>query len=175
MDHSKVDSDIAAGNLGKTRDRLHGLISTHPDDLALRRELGDVYWKLQFPEMAGRYWYLEETKTEDMLSACRLFEKCHGSDPMQILLALKFRGDIARVRGSYAGRVLLELQDRAREKYPNFLDFQAKGLKRFAAPSVSGIEQSWIDRLLAIGCLAAIALSFILMIIGLVAMMKFIF
>lgn len=42
MDQSKVDSDMAAGNLGKARDRLHGLILTHPDDLTLRRELGDI-------------------------------------------------------------------------------------------------------------------------------------
>jgi hypothetical protein len=35
----KVASEIAAGDLGKARDRLHGLLNTYPD-LGLRRRLG---------------------------------------------------------------------------------------------------------------------------------------
>lgn len=79
------------------------------------------------------------------------------------------------MRESYTGRTLLDLHDRAREKHPNFVDFQAKGLKRFAAPAISSTKKSWMDRFLAFGCLAAIALSFILMIIGLVAVLNSIF
>ena len=67
---ARIEGEIAAGDLGKARDRLHGLLSTYPADLMLRRKLGDVYWRLQYPEMAGRYWYLVEEKSPQMLEAC---------------------------------------------------------------------------------------------------------
>jgi hypothetical protein len=38
-----VELDIAAGNYDKARDRLLGLISTYPNELSLRRKLGDIY------------------------------------------------------------------------------------------------------------------------------------
>ena len=93
-----IDADIAVGDFGKARDRLHGLLATYPDDLALRRRLGDVYWRLQHPAMADRYWYLEENKTPDMIVACAAFEQSFGNDPFHILLALKFRGDVSHPR-----------------------------------------------------------------------------
>jgi hypothetical protein len=31
--------------------------------------------------MAGRYWYLEENKTPEMVKACIEFEKSMGNDP----------------------------------------------------------------------------------------------
>ena len=45
----RIYSDIEAGDLGKARDRLHGLLYTYPNDLHIRELLGDVYWRLQFP------------------------------------------------------------------------------------------------------------------------------
>ena len=58
----KVEYDVSQGDFGKARDRLHSLIGTYPDDLSLRSELARIYAKLQYPIMAGRYWYLEESK-----------------------------------------------------------------------------------------------------------------
>jgi hypothetical protein len=37
---NRVERDIASGDYGRARDRLHGLIATYPNDLALRRKLG---------------------------------------------------------------------------------------------------------------------------------------
>ncbi|AIW86484.1 hypothetical protein bwei_3876 [Bacillus mycoides] len=51
----RIEKDIENNNLGKARDRLHGLITTYPNELALRKKLGDIYFTLQYPEMAGRY------------------------------------------------------------------------------------------------------------------------
>lgn len=61
----KIQKGIGNNNVGKARDRLHGLISTYPNALQLRKQLGDIYYQLQNPAMAGRYWYLEEEKTAE--------------------------------------------------------------------------------------------------------------
>jgi hypothetical protein len=63
----KIEDEIEAGDYGKARDRLHGLLVTYPDDLSIRRRLGDVCWQLQHPAMAGRYWYLEADQTPERL------------------------------------------------------------------------------------------------------------
>ncbi len=52
----KIEEDILKNDLGKARDRLHGLISTYPNDLELRKKLGEIYFELKHPSMAGRYW-----------------------------------------------------------------------------------------------------------------------
>ncbi len=94
-----IEANINAGDLGKARDRLHGLLSSYPDTLDSRKRLGAVYWRLQMPEMAGRYWYLEEVKDLDMTAACRRFEAKFGDDPAYLLL-LKFRAKLklSRIR-----------------------------------------------------------------------------
>lgn len=80
--------------MGKARDRLHGLISTFPNELDLRKKLGDIYFKLKYPAMAGRYWYLEKNKTPGMIKACIVFENSMGNDVNKIARALKYKGDI---------------------------------------------------------------------------------
>lgn len=89
----KIYSEIEAGNLGKARDRLHGLMVTYPDDIHIRELLGDLYWRMHLPAMAGRYWYLTETSGVHVETARIAFEKSFGNDPIRIMIALKFRGD----------------------------------------------------------------------------------
>ena len=48
--------------------------------------------------MAGRYWYLEEHKTDIMHESCLLFEKSMGNNPHHIARALKFKGDSNHIK-----------------------------------------------------------------------------
>ncbi|MGI6258547.1 MAG: DUF6584 family protein [Anaerolineaceae bacterium] len=89
----KIYSEIEAGDLGKARDRLNGLLLTYPNDIQIRELLADVYWRLQFPAMAGRYWYLTETSGEHVETARIAFEKSFGNDPARIMAILKLSGD----------------------------------------------------------------------------------
>ncbi len=89
----KIYSEIEAGDLGKARDRLHGLMVTYPDDIHIRELLADVYWRLQFPAMAGRYWYLTEASGEHVEAAKKAFEKSFGDDPARIMAILKLSED----------------------------------------------------------------------------------
>lgn len=85
----KVEADIAAGDLGKARDRLQGLLRAYPADLEIRDRLGEVFWRLQYPEAAGRYWYLLPRDTEDRRGACAAFEARHGNDPQIVFRRLR--------------------------------------------------------------------------------------
>ncbi|MBA4385681.1 MAG: DNA helicase [Anaerolinea sp.] len=127
----QIQIDLQSGNLGKARDRLHGLIQTYPDDLELRSRLAEIYLQLQLPEMAGRYWYLNENKNERMTQACSIFEERFNHDPLQMLFAIKFKGDVAGIAESFAGKTLLELHQQAKEKYQWYEDFRRKGKLKF--------------------------------------------
>lgn len=134
---SKIDTEIDQGNLGKARDRLQGLITSFPDDLSLRAKLAEIYWKLQEPVMAGRYWFLLEPETETMLIAIKEFEKRHGNDPLQILHNNKFRGDYNLTKDTFAGQKLLELEQQANKKYPEF-----KGIRKEVSGEINNNSNS---------------------------------
>jgi hypothetical protein len=85
----KAEKEIAEGKLGIARDRLHGLVLSHPQDLTLRSRLGDVYWKLGYPHEAGRFWFLDPDPGEEKLAAIALFIKQCEGDPARILHRLK--------------------------------------------------------------------------------------
>jgi len=168
---TRIERDLAVGDHGKARDRLHGLIATYPDDLDLRRRLGDVYWQLQYPAMAGRYWYLEEEKSLDMAAACGAFERSCGHDPLQMLLALKFRGDIQTIRDRFAGRTLLGLQERAKEEHGLYLQFGKGGKKKYQYTSRYGFKGKWVLASCVTGALILLGL----MVIGLVTVLRWMF
>lgn len=113
----KVEYDIQNGNLGLARDRLHGLMLSYPDDLGLRVRLAEVYSQLQQPVMAGRYCYLEAEKTPEMEAAVQAFEKMQGHDPLRIMRALNYRGDLSAIEGTFAGRVIADLMAIVTEKH----------------------------------------------------------
>jgi len=168
---NRIEGDIASGDYGKARDRLHGLIATYPDALALRRRLGNVYGQLQYPAMAGRYWYLEGDRSQEMEAACRAFEEACGDDPVQMLLALKFRGDVEAIADTFAGRTLLVLQERAREERDCTIGFGKPGKEKVQYTS----PQSTMSRWLLAGCLLAVLASLGLMVVGLVTAIQWIF
>ncbi|MBI4338369.1 MAG: hypothetical protein HY680_00270 [Chloroflexi bacterium] len=113
---ARVEADVERGDLGKARDRLHTLVHDNPNDLALRARLAEVYHRLQFPAMAGRYWYLWEHRTPEMKAAVAAFERSCGSDPLLMLSAIKFRGDLSQVSDHAKGRLTL-LQEAVQAKY----------------------------------------------------------
>lgn len=134
----KIEEDIKKNDLGKARDRLHGLISTYPNELELRRKLGNIYFTLKYPSMAGRYWYLEKNKTPEMIQACIQFEKTMGNDPFLIARALKFKGDNEILKNLELDQVISPVQDKVKEKLQEEPD------------------DSLYDKLFVIGCFSII-------------------
>ena len=167
----RIEREIDAGDWGKARVRLHGLLVTYPNDLALRRRLGEVYWQLHYPAMAGRYWYLKEDRTLEMDQACAAFERACGQDAAQILMALRFSGDVTALGDTYAGRTLLALQARVREERGYQIEFGRRGAERYRYTERAQAGGRW----LLIGCLAAGLVAAALMVAGLVAVIQWIF
>ena len=64
----KVASDLAKGHTHPAKQRLHSLITAHPTDLDLRRQLAGIYRHTGDLIEAGRWSYLEE-----------------GADPVEVL------------------------------------------------------------------------------------------
>ncbi|MGG0729448.1 DUF6584 family protein [Bacillus paramycoides] len=153
----KIENDIENKNLGKARDRLHGLIATYPNELGFRKRLGDIYYTLQYPEMAGRYWYLEKDKTGVMHEACRQFEKSMGNDPYHIIRALKFKGEHDIITGLYTEHSLQPLQ------------------KKVVEELIDDYEETWKDKLFEWGCLALFAFLLFSAITGIFTILDWIF
>ena len=113
---ARVRAEIGSGDLYKARDRLHGLLVTYPNDLEIRRLLGEVYWELRYPAMAGRYWYLLESEDPRYVEAKQAFAKMHGGSATEMARAVKFRGDIAALNSSYAQDQLKELRLKVKQE-----------------------------------------------------------
>ncbi|MHB0999865.1 MAG: DUF6584 family protein [Armatimonadota bacterium] len=158
----RVEEDIRQGDLGKARDRLHGLIAANPGNLELRSKLGDAYSRLQFPEMAGRYWYLEEHPTESMLAAIRKFESSMGNDPVQILSALKIRISADELP-PHARQKIMDLQERSLKTYGSYPVYEPKTqTKWLESPNK---KRQW--DFYKYGCIAVLILIVVSAVIGL--------
>ncbi|WP_190123932.1 DUF6584 family protein [Streptomyces inusitatus] len=100
---ARVDADLAAGRVPVARQRLRGLVSSFPHDLALRRRLAEVYRLYGDAAEAGRWMYLEEDHDADETAA---FEARYGSR-RQRMKALAWRGPEAVAGTSFAeGRLV---------------------------------------------------------------------
>jgi hypothetical protein len=153
----KVEEDIKNNDLGKARDRLHGLIATYPNEIKLRKKLGDIYWKLKYPSMAGRYWYLEESKTPEMIQACQQFEGSLGNDPIEILRILKFKGDIEVINNLQSRLIFSSLKKQARKRRDEEM------------------EDTWDDKLIPIIFFSFLIFGFLLILLGIYTVLTWIF
>lgn len=172
----KVEYDIQNGSLGLARDRLHGLMMSYPDDLSLRVKLAEVYWKLQQPVMAGRYWYFVEMKSPEMKVAVQAFEKMQGHDPLRIMRALNFKGNLSKVEGTYAGQSITDLMAIVKEEHSEEVLLGLPGMPPKIRSPREGYGEKHKD---SIGCrIVGITIAILvvaLLIIGLVTVVKWVF
>ncbi len=158
----QIEREVKTGELGKARDRL---IATYPGDLDLRARLAQVYWALQYPEMAGRYWFFEATETDEIRAAQTAFARQCGNDPVMMLRAIKFRGNPDSLPPSARQRLdqlIVECQ-RKHAFYPIFEDGQANW---------QHTEQAEIQgKVMLFGLIAVLSIVVILAIIGLIAVL----
>jgi hypothetical protein len=157
----RIDADIAAGDLGKARDRLQGLIGSFPNDIALRSRLADVYSQLHYPDMAGCYWYLEEDQTAQIEQALSAFKKRCGGDPWLMLHSIKFRGE-SEALPSHAHKQLNQLVTECKKKYGSYPEFQGTGKASYTETAKSKV----FSRVFAAVCFALLFFIIACAIIG---------
>lgn len=106
----EIGSLILAGELQKARQQLTVLSNRTLPGQFYSKEIGDLYAKLGYQAMAGRYWYLLNDPTEEMLSARQEFEHSLGNSPGLIHQQFLPMGLPAKAKGRLA-----ELQKEAEE------------------------------------------------------------
>jgi hypothetical protein len=66
--------------------------------------------------MAGRFWYLEENKTLEMVKACNEFEKSMGNDLYRIARVLKYKGDKEILKRQELHGEISPIENKVKEK-----------------------------------------------------------
>jgi hypothetical protein len=119
--NERIDSDLShirsvffEGLIDEATQKLAVVSSAFPPGSPHSKEIGDLFWELNFPAMAGRYWYFLNDKSDRMRSACIEFERSLGNNP--ILIYESFLKSPV-VSSSEVESKLKELKNRAIELY----------------------------------------------------------
>jgi len=159
----RAAADGARGDLGKARSRLEGLLQAYPAELIIRRRLGEVFWQLQYPERAGRYWYMFEDETPEMAAAKRAFEGRYGGDAWRMLDAIGFHGGLDSLSGTYADGVIRDLAKRS-----GVTPGRLEAALRRSNPNepASPVLEPWWSRLVPVVLLVVLGAVLLLAVIG---------
>lgn len=134
-DLAAIKSAIAAGQLDDAKRILAGVSLNALPGSEFSRQIGDYYFELGYPAMAGRYWYLLEDKSDRMVCACEEFEHTLGDNPCLIHDTIPwFPGS-----STYAATALAELHN------------QAEAFRREHRYDVRP-QRGWRDRCCLLGC-----------------------
>lgn len=121
----KIEQDLKEGKKKKACDRLRNLINQFPDDLSLRKKLGQIYYEAGFIDEAGKYWILSQPENKEMEKAVALYRKTLGNSGNAILKDIVFRGNKAQLN-EYAMNVFTELEKDSLKKTKYIPDFKPK-------------------------------------------------
>jgi hypothetical protein len=80
-DLAVIRKAIADGQEEEAKSKIVGVSANVSPGSTFSKEIGDLYFALGFSAMAGRYWYLLEDKSEQMIAACEEFEHSLGNNP----------------------------------------------------------------------------------------------
>jgi hypothetical protein len=79
-----ITNAIAAGQLEDAIRMLVAIPLHVSPGSEFSQQIGDLYLELGLTAMAGRYWYLLEDKSDQMVIACEEFERSLGHNPCLI-------------------------------------------------------------------------------------------
>ena len=134
-DLAAIRAAIANGQVEEAARKMCAIALNIPPGARLSKEIGDLYWELGFPAMAGRYWYLVDSKSDQMIAACEEFEHSLGNTPTLIIHALGYPANPS----PFAKARVVELHRQAQ-------DFRRES--QYAVKPARGLR----DRLALLGC-----------------------
>ncbi|WP_288434663.1 DUF6584 family protein [uncultured Chryseobacterium sp.] len=105
----RIEKDLKDGGKKKACDRLRNMINQFPNDLSLRKKLGQIYFEAGFLDEAGKFWILSAPENDEMKKAVELYTKSLGHSGSAILKDIVFRGD-KDFLDEYALKVITELE-----------------------------------------------------------------
>lgn len=107
----RIEQVIAEGKLGVARDRLYDVVRSNPNDWEARTLLGEVNYRLGYEVEAGRFWFLDESITEEKQTAIDSFVKSCNGQPNVILRRLRIQFDPASMPRIEAEKRIRDLVD----------------------------------------------------------------
>ncbi|MET7291475.1 DUF6584 family protein [Streptomyces griseoloalbus] len=161
---ARVDADLAAGRVPMARQRLRGLVSSFPDDLALRRRLAEVYRLYGEPAEAGRWMYLEEDRDAKEVAA---FEARYRT-PQQRMRALAWRGPESLARSVFATEQLAAVRTACSDALGRPVDWDTVPSAPDDEPDTG--EGSFSGFLAGVGCLVVALAMLGIWVNGLIAL-----
>lgn len=105
----RIEQDLKAGRKKKACDRLRNMINQFPNDLSLRKKLGQIYFEAGFLDEAGKFWILSSPENNEMENAVEIYRKSLSDSGNAILKDIVFRGD-KNLLDEYAWKVITELE-----------------------------------------------------------------
>ncbi|MEN5309778.1 DUF6584 family protein [Chryseobacterium cucumeris] len=105
----RIKQDLKDGRKKKACDRLRNMINQFPNDLSLRRRLGQIYFEAGFLDEAGKFWILSKPENNEMENAVEIYRKSLSNSGNAILKDIVFRGD-KKLLDEYALKVITELE-----------------------------------------------------------------
>lgn len=163
---ARVDADLAAGRVPMARQRLRGLVSSYPNDLALRRRLAEVYRLYGEPAEAGRWMYLEEDRNADETSA---FEARHRT-PQERMRALAWCGPESLAPSKFAVEQLTAVRTACSEALGRPVDWDSIPSTPDDEPDADTGKFSGF--LVGVGCVGVVLAMLGIWVNGLIALFK---
>ncbi|MDR3023763.1 DUF6584 family protein [Chryseobacterium sp.] len=105
----RIEQDLKEGRKKKACDRLRNMINQFPNDLSLRKKLGQIYFEAGFLDEAGKFWILSKPENNEMEAAVEIYRKSLSNSGNAILNDIVFRGD-KDLLDEHAKKVILELE-----------------------------------------------------------------
>ncbi len=121
----RIEYDLKEGRKKKACDRLRNLINQFPNDLSLRRRLGQIYFDAGFLDEAGKFWILSAPENKEMENAVELYRRSLSNSGNAILKDIVFRGD-KDLLGEHAKKVISELEHDSFKATKHIPVFKAK-------------------------------------------------
>jgi len=168
----KVDSEFENGLRYKATDRLRNLIQENPNNIELRNKLAEFYYESGFLDSAGKYWILTEPTDDRIRNCVEIYEKSVNYSGNRILTELVFRGEKSKL-SKYAQQKLSELELDSKKKVNHIPKFYPKSNTQQSNNSEN--KNNFKEKVIGLIFFSALALIVILIIVGLISIINWLF
>jgi hypothetical protein len=150
------------------RQRLRGLVSSHPQNLLLRRHLAEVYRLYGEPAEAGRWMYFEADRDPAETAA---FEARYSTPPKR-MLALAWGGPEALASTDFAARQLAAVREAGSDYLGRPVDWDSATFSSDLDSEQEDERNAPVDRLIGVGAGLMVLGFFAIWVVGFITFVR---
>ena len=163
----KINYDLEQGRKYKATLRLKNLINEFPDDLTLRNQLAEIYYKGGFLDEAGKFWILTDEQNSEIERCIEIYKNSVNNSGNQILKDIIFRGNKNKLSANQQ-TILNELEKDSFEKTKNIPHFNSK--KNYSEKLDN--KETYKDKLIKYAFVAVLLFILLLIILGIIKIIE---